>query len=279
MLPRRRYGLGTLLPESFVESLCYARSLLNRRRLQATLIPLLPLVVTRRAMARAIRLSGLRGMTVPAVADGPVLTTHVTRVFQAFANTPLFNRLFGSVTVAKVTPHAPAIDTVCKWANANGLLHPCAAANHANAAADRTEYQRTASQRQGYLALALAMVTKQERVRQLPRRGLRNRRRTAARRPRQGERRADRDGGLRRRLGECPAASCTCACRLQVGSNVVRRANVGDAAVNRGRASSLPPASPTRLACTRAPAPARFALRPGQSGDPLDGARSQARWI
>ena len=114
MLPKRRYGLGTLLPESFVESLCYARSLLSKRRLQATLIPLLPLVVTRRAMARAIRLSGLRGMIVPAVADGPVLTTHVTREFQAFANTPLYNRLSGNVTVAKATLHVPVTDTALR---------------------------------------------------------------------------------------------------------------------------------------------------------------------
>ena len=74
-----------------------------------TLIPLLPLVVTRRAMIRATWLSGLRDTIVPAVADGHALTTLVTSVFQAFANTPLFSQLFGSVTVAKVMPHVPAI--------------------------------------------------------------------------------------------------------------------------------------------------------------------------
>ena len=55
------------------------------------------------------RRKDLRGMIVPAVADTFVRTILVTRVSQAFVSTPSLNRLFGSVTVAKVTPHVPAI--------------------------------------------------------------------------------------------------------------------------------------------------------------------------
>ena len=111
MLPKRRYGLGTLLPESFVESLCYARSLLNRRRLQATLIPLLPLVVTRRAWMTKPRLRGLRGSIVLAVADDNEQTTQDTTVFQAFASTPSHNLSLGTAMAARVMHHAPVTDT------------------------------------------------------------------------------------------------------------------------------------------------------------------------
>ena len=119
------------------------------------------------------RLRDLRGLIVPAVADTCVLMTLVTRVFQAFANSPSLNRLFGSVTVAKVMPHVPATGTALRRANASGLLHPAEAVSHENAAADLTGYRRTASQRQGYLAQALATETKQELVKHRPRRALR----------------------------------------------------------------------------------------------------------
>ena len=74
-------------------------------------IRLLPLVVTRRAPVQRTRLKDLRGMIVPAVADTSVLTTLVTHVSQAFADPPSLNRLFGIVTVAKVTPHVTATGT------------------------------------------------------------------------------------------------------------------------------------------------------------------------
>ena len=77
---------------------------------------------------RATRLRDLRGLIVPAVADGHVLTTLVTHVSQAFADSPSLNRLFGIVTVAKVTPHVTATGTALRRANVSGLLHPAAAA-------------------------------------------------------------------------------------------------------------------------------------------------------
>ena len=120
------------------------------------------------------RLRDLRGLIVPAVADTCVLMTLVTRVSQAFANSPSLNRLFGSVTVAKVMPHVPATGTALRRADASGLLHPAEAVSHANAAADLIGYQRTASQRQGFLAQALVKETKQERAKHRLRRSLRD---------------------------------------------------------------------------------------------------------
>ena len=124
-------------------------------------------------MKRARR-KDLRGMIVPAVADTFVLTILVTHVSQAFASTPSLNRLFGSVTVVKDTLLVLATGTILRWASANGLLHLAEAVSPANAAADLIGYPRTASQRQGFVAQALATETKQELVKHRPRRALRD---------------------------------------------------------------------------------------------------------
>ena len=97
-----------------------------------------------------------------------------TRVSQAFANTPSPNRLFGRVTVVKVMLLVLATGTILRWASANGLLHLAEAVSPANAAADLIGYPRTASQRQGFVAQALAKETKQEQAKHRLRRSLRH---------------------------------------------------------------------------------------------------------
>ena len=92
-----------------MESLYCAGFLPNSPRWLGTPILRSPLVAMRRAPLNKARRKDLRGMIVQAVAGTFARTILVTRVCQAFASTPSLSRLYGSVTVAKGTPHVPAI--------------------------------------------------------------------------------------------------------------------------------------------------------------------------